>query len=400
MPKALIIGGGIAGHASALFLRTLGWSVVVAEATARPQPYEGLFLNVATNGLAVLDLLGLKDEVLANAHAAPLMVMKSSTGSELGSVPNGPALDPDRGGAIIRRGTLQQILNSASVEAGVCLGYGKRLNSYTERASDIVAHFEDGTSMSADLLIGSDGIGSSVRAQIDPKAPQPEFTGLVGLGGYAAVPDVEPTTGAQYMVFGAKAFFGYLVREGHTAYWFANLTSNEPDREALALVESGTWIDRLAVLHEGDPEPVGTIIKNTTGKVGAYPIYQLNGVQRWSRGRAVLVGDAAHATSPSAGQGASLALEDAATLARCLDACTDFNQAFSAYQRERQPRAELVAKYARAVDKQKRVTKSRFGIAMRDAMMPFFLRRVSKSTRNDYLYNYDVGWDQSRLHST
>lgn len=195
MPKALIIGGGIGGHTSALFLRNLGWAVVVAEATPRPTHYEGLFLNVATNGLAVLDLLGLKDEVLANAHAAPLMVMKSSTGKDLGSVPNGPALDPDRGGVIIRRGTLQQILTSASVDAGVCLEYGKRFESYAERASAVVASFEDGTSMSADLLIGCDGIGSRVRAQVDPSAPRPKFTGLVGLGGYAVVPEVEPTIG-------------------------------------------------------------------------------------------------------------------------------------------------------------------------------------------------------------
>lgn len=168
----------------------------------------------------------------------------------------------------------------------------------------------------------------------------------------------------------------------------------------MVLVDSTEWITHLAALHEGDPEPVGTIINSTTGTVGAYPIYQLNGVRRWALGRAVLLGDAVHATSPSTGQGASLALEDAATLARCLDVFTTFDEAFAAYQRERQPRAELVAKYSRAVDKQKRVTKSKFGITMRDAMMPFFLRRVSKSTRNDFLYNFDVGWDPSRPDSS
>lgn len=202
------------------------------------------------------------------------------------------------------------------------------------------------------------------------------------------------------MLFGAKAFFGYLVREDHTAYWFANLTTAKPDRDALARISSERWLARLCTLHAGDPEPVGTILRNTTDGVGAYPIHDLGRVPRWARGRAVLVGDAVHATSPSAGQGASLALEDAATLARCLGSSPDVATAFATYKSERQPRAEKVAKYARAVDKQKRVTTSRFGITMRDAMMPFFLRKVAKSTRNDYLYNFDVGWDPGRLQST
>ena len=400
MPKALVIGAGIAGHGTAQFLRKVGWSVTIHEAAERPQPYDGLFLNVATNGLAVLEILGLKDEVTAEAHAAPHMVMRSSTGRDLGSVPNGPALDPGRGGVIIRRGSLQRILATASHAAGVDVEHGKRLVTYSEAGSAITAHFQDGTSDSGDLLVGCDGIGSRVRPQIDTAAPAPTYTGLIGLGGYAQVPDISPTTGAQYMLFGRHAFFGYLVREDHSAYWFANLTSDETDRDVLEAVPSSQWLQHLQDLHAQDPEPVPTILEHTRDNVGAYPIFQLGRVPHWSRGRAVLVGDAVHATSPSAGQGASLALEDAATLARCLGSYATFEEAFAAYQRERQPRAETIAAYARAVDKQKRVTKSRFGIRMRDAMMPFFLRRVSTSTRNDYLYNFDVGWDDDRRGST
>ena len=104
------------------------------------------------------------------------------------------------------------------------------------------------------------------------------------------------------------------------------------------------------------------------------------------------MGDAVHATSPSAGQGASLALEDAITLAKCLRDEPDRALAFAAYQRVRQPRAEQVVGYARAIDGQKRVTKSRIGIAIRDAMMPLFLRKANNDTRNNWLYNHQVSW--------
>ena len=114
-------------------------------------------------------------------------------------------------------------------------------------------------------------------------------------------------------------------------------------------------------------------------------------MRQWSRGRVVAVGDAVHATSPSAGQGASLALEDAAVLARALREQASFADAFAAYQAARQPRTDAVVKYARAINAQKRVTKSRLGVAIRDAMMPMFLRRAADDTRNDWLYNHTVG---------
>ena len=105
-PRALVIGAGIAGPATALFLARGGWDVEIFEASGVPDPYEGLFLNVATNGLAVLDELGLRERLVADGHRAPLMVMRSGTGRVLGTVPNGPAGDRERGSVIVRRAWL------------------------------------------------------------------------------------------------------------------------------------------------------------------------------------------------------------------------------------------------------------------------------------------------------
>jgi len=388
MSKALIIGGGVAGSAAALFLQRAGWEVELFEQADRPDDYAGSFLNIATNGLAVLEQLGLRERLLSDAHHAPLMSMWSGRGIKLGTVPNGPAGQPERGSAIVRRGWLHRVLREAAPRATG----GAKLERIEQDADSVTASFADGRTASGDILIGCDGIGSVTRTHIDPSAARPKYSGLVGLGGFARVDGLEPTIDEQHMVFGARSFFGYLVREGGEVYWFANVTSREMARDELARTTPAQWIGELRDLHSDDPYPVPQILAAATAELGAYPIYDLTGVKRWSRGRVIAIGDAVHATSPSAGQGASLALEDAMLLARLLRDLP-YTEAFERLQRERQPRADAVVKYARVINSQKRVSRSRLAIAMRDRMMPFFLRFAANDTSNRWLYDYEIDWD-------
>ena len=390
MPRALVIGGGVAGPASAMFLAADGWDVEIFEAAAKPDDYAGAFLNVATNGLTVLDALGLREDLLGDAHPAPHMIMWSSTGKQLGSVPNGPAGDPARGSAVVRRGWLHRVLREGAENRGIPIRFGARLTDITAEPDLVHATFADGRKASADILIGCDGIGSPTRTHIDAQAPNPQYSGLVGLGGFARVAGLSPTPATQHFVFGRRSFFGYLVRADGTVYWFANITAPEPSRGSLRDVSATEWLDRLRDLHQDDPYPVPQILDGHDGDLGAYPIYDLSGVPHWSRGRVVAVGDAVHATSPSAGQGASLALEDAQTLAICLHEEADHEAAFASYQAVRQPRADKVVDYARKINSQKRVSKSRVAVAIRDAMLPLFLRRAANDRSNDWLYNYRV----------
>lgn len=392
MPKALIIGGGVAGPATALFLQRAGWDVELFEARSAPAPYGGLFLNVATNGLAVLDELGLRDRLVSDGHLSPHLVMLSGRGARLGVVPNGPAADPARGSVVVRRAWLHEVLRDAIVDAGIPLTFDARLQRIEETPDAVVAHFADGRTARGDVLIGADGVGSIVRTTIDPDAPAPAPSGLISVGGFSRVPGLAPTSGEQYMVFGAKSFFGYLVRDDGTTYWFANVTAADESREDIRAVSAEDWLTRLRGLHADDPFPVPQILDHVEGEIGAYALSDLTHVPHWHRGRLVLVGDAVHATSPSAGQGASLALEDSIVLARHLRDAADHEQAFAAYERDRRPRAEEVVKYARAVNRNKRVTRSRLGIALRDAMLPRFLRNAPSDTRNDHLYNHVIRW--------
>jgi 2-polyprenyl-6-methoxyphenol hydroxylase-like FAD-dependent oxidoreductase len=390
MPRALVIGGGVAGPATAMFLAADGWDIEIFEAAAKPGDYAGAFLNVATNGLAVLEALGLRHRLLSDAHPAPHMIMWSSSGKKLGSVPNGPAGDPARGSAVVRRGWLHRVLREGVEDRGIPINFGAGLTDITAEPGAVHATFADGRKASADILIGCDGIGSPTRTYIDPDAPTPRYSGLVGLGGFARVPGLTPTPATQHFLFGRRSFFGHLVRADGTIYWFANITAPEPARSSLRDVSAAEWLSRLRELHQDDPYPVPQIIDGHTGELGAYPIYDLSGVPRWSRGRVVAVGDAVHATSPSAGQGASLALEDAQALALCLRQEVDHETAFARYQALRQPRADKVVDYARKINSQKRVSKSRVAIAIRDAMLPLFLKRAANDRSNDWLYNYRV----------
>jgi 2-polyprenyl-6-methoxyphenol hydroxylase-like FAD-dependent oxidoreductase len=394
MPKALIIGGGVAGPAAALFLQRAEWEAEIFEAREVPAAYVGLFLNVATNGLAVLDILGLRAPLVADGHACPRMVMCSGRGRVLGVVPNGPAADPARGSVVVRRALLHEVLRRGVADAGIRHTSGARLQRVEEQPDRVVAHFADGARAEGDVLIGADGVGSVVRTTIDPDAPAPAPSGLISVGGFARVPGLAPTPGEQYMVFGAKSFFGYLVRDDGTAYWFANVTASasESSRGAVGAVAAEEWVARLQALHADDPYPVPQILAHVVGEVGAYPLADLTHVPHWHRDRLVLLGDAVHATSPSAGQGASLALEDAISLAAHLRDDGGYAEAFAGYERDRRPRAEEVVSYARAVNRHKRVTRSRAGIALRDAMLPMFLRRAASDTRNDHLYNHVIPW--------
>lgn len=390
---ALIIGSGVAGPAMALFLRRLGWQPTIYEAAAEPDDYAGSFLNVATNGLAVLHELGLRDRLLTDAHHCPHMVMWSGRGKLLGQVPNGPAADPARGSAVVRRGWLHQVLRDGALSHDVPIAFGARLTEITPLADGVRASFADGSAAEADILIGCDGINSPTRRHIDPTAPAPTYTGVVGVGGFARNPDSAPTPDTQHFVFGRRSFFGYLVRADGETYWFANTTRPEPARGETRAITSEEWLAELTDLHADDPDPVPAILAANTGEVRGYPVYDLHHVPRWSRGPVVAVGDAVHATSPSAGQGASMALEDTIALAKCLRDLPRTDDAFAAYQRARQLRAEQVTAYAREITRRKVVSRNPLGVLVRDAILPIFLRKAATDTTNGWLYNSPIPWD-------
>lgn len=141
-----------------------------------------------------------------------------------------------------------------------------------------------------------------------------------------------------------------------------------------------------------DSGPATEILQATGDELAAYPIYDMPTVPTWYRGRIVLLGDAAHATSPSSGQGASLAIEDAVVLAKCLRDLPDTRQAFTAYEPLRRGRVEKVVKYSARISRTKAL--GPVGRWFRDLFMPFALKHFASPAAHAWLYRYHVDWSE------
>ncbi|MEV0194917.1 FAD-dependent monooxygenase [Nonomuraea sp. NPDC050691] len=389
--RALIIGGGIGGPATAMALLKAGIEPVVHEAYDAPADFTGSFLNTASNGLDALRAVDVDIAARADGFPIPHMELWSGTGKKLGEVENGVRPADGTVSVCVKRGLLQKVLREEAMSRGIAFHYGKRLESYhADPRGGVVATFADGTTATGDLLIGADGIHSRTRHILNPDAPAPTYTGLVGVGGYSRHPGLKPTTGTQHLIFGRKAFFGYLVRESGEIYWFANLDRPvEPTRAELAATD---WKRHLAELFAGDQPFIREIIAGSTGPIGSYVVHDIPTSPVWHRGPAVLIGDAAHATSPSAGQGASMAFEDAIVLAKCLRDRPDVPAAFAAYERERRERVEKVVAYSRSLSDSKKAP-GPVGRFFRDLMMPIFLKRSASAEAHAWMYRHRITWD-------
>jgi 2-polyprenyl-6-methoxyphenol hydroxylase-like FAD-dependent oxidoreductase len=132
------------------------------------------------------------------------------------------------------------------------------------------------------------------------------------------------------------------------------------------------WRSRLLDLHADDPPQILQILKDSAPPVGAWPLTDLASIPTWHTNRVCLVGDAAHATSPSAGQGASLALEDAVVLAHQMAAHGDERRALAAFETRRRPRVESLIRLARRNSNTK--TPGPIAGLFRDLLLPVLLR--------------------------
>ncbi|MBB6345954.1 2-polyprenyl-6-methoxyphenol hydroxylase-like FAD-dependent oxidoreductase [Nonomuraea muscovyensis] len=378
--KALIVGCGIGGPATAMALRNVGVDAEIFEAYPESAEGVGAFLNVASNGLDALRVLGAHRQVMAAGVPTPHMVMWSGTGKRLGQVANGLALDDGTVSHTILRSDLYRIVRDEALAQGVAITYGKRLVGFDDTGDQVVAHFEDGTQAAGDILVAADGVHSRTRALLDPGAPRPRYSGLYSLGGIVRNSGVTGTPGVYNMIFGKRAFFGYTVTHGGDAWWFANLPRELGDVPA-------DWKAALLEAFADDAGPATELIRR--GPVGdGLPVHDLPPLPAWHRGRVVLTGDAAHATSPSAGQGASLAIEDAIVLARCLRDASGHREAFERFEAERRGRVERVVAYSRTISNGKAA--GPVARVFRDLALPFFLKKTASQESLAWMYRHHV----------
>jgi 2-polyprenyl-6-methoxyphenol hydroxylase-like FAD-dependent oxidoreductase len=381
---ALIIGGGIAGPVTAMALQRAGITSTVYEAYGRGSDGVGAFLTLAVNGLEALRLLDLRDLVCELGMDTPRMKMINSKGRELVAMPM-----PAR---TVNRADLYRTLRDEAVRRGIRIEYGKRLHGAQRTSAGVRAEFGDGMTADGDLLIGADGLRSTTRTVIDPMAPQPRHIGLLNVGGYARGLNLAGERGTAHFVFGRRCFFGYMIHPNGEVWWFANPPSRtEPSREELLAVTSEQWRARIVDLFRDDTGPMLDIIGATEEIFPGWNTYDFPSVPTWHNDRMVLVGDAVHATSPSSGQGASLAIEDGIVLATCLRDISDTGSAFAAFKRLRRDRVERVVAHGKRSGDGK--SQGPVGAMIRDLVLPIFIRRMAATSSLSWMYDYRIDWD-------
>lgn len=341
MLRTLVIGGGIAGPVTAMALQKAGFQPTLYEAFDRTAEGVGAFMNIGANGLDALDCLDLADIVRKNGFDTPVMAFYGHTGRRLtGDIPTNRL---SRNGTTIhtlQRSDLYITLRDEAVKRGISIEYGKRLVDATHEGDKVVAVFEDGQQVEGDLLVGADGLHSQVRKVIDPSAPGPRYLGVLNAFGYLRGYPTGEAPGAIRMFFGRKCFFMYTEDHASNIVWYAN--PPRPTEPGAADLRDPAWRDELLRLFEGDRMPAADIIRATTDMAPLFPNRDLPTVRRWHRGRMIIIGDAAHAVSPTVGSGASIAMEDGVVLAKCLRDAPTIAAGFAAYEAVRRDRVEAV----------------------------------------------------------
>ena len=386
--KALIIGCGVAGPAVALFLKRAGIEAEIYEARTTP---EGYILALASNGIAVLKMLSLDGAAFAEGSPISHSIMWNGKGRRLAEM---PLAGEGEKGVFIKRVPLGLMLSEEAERQGIKILLGKKLQSIeTANEGGVVATFQDGTKACGDLLIGCDGVHSRTRQLIDPTFPGAASTGLMNTGGYTHGSNLPPTPETIHFIFGKRAFFGYHVRASGEIYWFANYTQAEkPVREAMEEITNDEQRQSLLDLFRDDQPFIGQIIRGAETIFPDFPTFILPKQPGWHKGPVALVGDAAHAISSSSGQGASMALEDAVVLAKCLRDIPEIEQAFATYEHLRRERTEKMLELGLRGDSGKHVSGSIQGW-WRDLMTSFFLRIFGTQKSVNWIYTYKIDWD-------
>lgn len=390
---ALIIGGGIAGPAAAMALQKAGIDAVVYEAHPTCADGVGAFLTLGSNGVDALRVLGADEPALAAGFPTPGITLRNHAGKHLGESSTGQALPDGTTSQTIKRADLYAVLHDEVLARGIRIEHGKRLVDAHDVGDGVRAVFADGSEAVGDVLIGCDGVHSAVRRIIDPAAPAPTYAGLLTTGGYARGVDVHTAPGSYEMIFGKRAFFGFAKAPDGEVWWFANVPRrDEPARGQLGAVDVEEWRRRLLALYDGDAGPAIPLVRATPELMPVSAIHSIPHLPRWHSGRMIVIGDAAHAPSPTSGQGASLSIEDAVVLAMSVRDLPEPQGAFARFEAARRPRAERIIKVAARINNSKAA--GPVARVFRDAMLPLILRMSAGGKEHRRTYDHHIDWNE------
>lgn len=391
--QVLIAGSGIAGSVAAMALQQAGIESTIFEAHPPAGTDVGSYFTIAPNGLDALDAIGALDLVKRDGLRTRRNVLWDANGRRLGSPGLGAALPDGTVAQTLKRARLSRILIDEAIRRGIRVEFGRRLvGSAVSPSGGVTATFGDGTQATGDLLVGADGIHSVVRGLIDPTAPAGRFVGLTNFGGITRGASLDVEGEAWHMIFGRRAFFGFHPARNGDVIWFVNWPRDPIGPEERAATSHEQWKERLVDLFTDDAGPAVDLIRAGELELAADNTYDLGHVPVWHRGPMVIIGDAAHAPSPTSGQGASMAAEDGVILAKALRDLPSIPAALAAYEQQRRRRVEKIVAFGARGSSAK--VPGRVGRVMRDLLLRLVFRYFVSERSMAWQFGHRVEWDR------
>jgi 6-hydroxynicotinate 3-monooxygenase len=345
-PRIAIVGAGLGGIAAALLLRQEGFESTLYE-QAPAFSRLGAGIHVGPNVMKIMRRLGLEQRMEAmGSHPDFWHSRNWNDGALLSEIPLGDYARKTYGAAYltVHRGDFHQLMVDAVPSGGI--QYDKRLTAIDDSGQEVLLRFADGTTAKADIVIGADGVNSVMREHM-LGAEAPRYTGYV----------------AHRAVFPASALAKYNMAFDPCVKWWSEdrhmmvyfVTEKQDEYYYVTGVPQAEWDMSKAWVQSSQEEmyeafagyhPMVQSLIDACSDITKWPLLERDPLPLWSRGRLVMLGDACHPMKPHMAQGAAMAIEDAAMLARCFKevGTEDFETTFALYRANRIERASRVQK--------------------------------------------------------
>lgn len=337
--NALVVGGGIAGMSLAIRLQQLG---IQAEIVERKTDWTVLGVGIILQGpaLRALQRIGLLDRCLQEGFGSNELVIGGAEGHVFARFPNPRLAGPEYPATIgILRPALHTILAEASQAAGVKIRLGVSVRSFAslgQEASAVEVEFTDGTRGSYELVIGADGIHSHVRELLFGESVKPAYVGQAVWRANMERP-AEVTTISMWYGPHNKAGLSPFSRQGMYLFLTQNVPApTRPEQEQLPALLRAQLAEYQGLVGEAREQI------NDPEQINYRPIESLILPPPWYKGRVVLIGDAAHASTPHLAMGAAMAFEDAVVLSDLLAFDAPVTQVLEEFMQRRYERCRMV----------------------------------------------------------
>ncbi|WP_186050724.1 FAD-dependent monooxygenase [Burkholderia gladioli] len=341
-PRIAIVGAGLGGTAAAALLQRSGYDVRLYE-QAPSFSRLGAGIHLGPNVMKIMRRIGCEDALNAmGSHPDFWYSRDGITAEVMSQIPLGDFALKTYGASYltVHRGDFHALMTQA-VAPGT-IAFGRKLTAIEDTGSEVRLTFDDGTVETADIAIGADGVNSRLREHLLGAEP-PRYTGYVAHRAVfpASLLDNKPYDMCVKWWSGDRHMMVYYVTEKRDEYYYVTGVPQVEWPAGVSMVDSSR--EEMREAFDGFHPDIQHLI-DVSPSITKWPLLERDPLPLWSRGRLVLLGDACHPMKPHMAQGAAMAIEDAAMLARCLDevGIADYANAFALYEANRAARASKV----------------------------------------------------------